>query len=75
MHAARWHLAKKEADALRGNHWSECPDCFDYLFKDGISGYYIMQGAFASVGIEHDRNTDEMMCLFMAAYHNRGHHE
>ena len=54
---------------------TNCPKCLLYLFKDGTRGYLILRTACASVGIEHNKSTDQMLDEYIAYYHERGHHE
>jgi len=53
----------------------DCPDCIAYLFRDGVWGYMRLRGACASVGIEHDKDTDQMMREYIQAHHDGGHRD
>jgi hypothetical protein len=54
---------------------TDCAKCLKYMFKDGVNGYWILRMSCASVGIEYNKSTDQMLNEYMAGYHKRGHRE
>lgn len=47
---------------------AECADCEQHALAEPM-----LAGACASVGIEHGKSTAQMVRLYLAGYHERGH--
>lgn len=50
-----------------------CGKCLEYLMP--VQRYWTLREACASVGIEHNKSTDQMMFEYIRAFHDRGHQE
>lgn len=50
----------------------DCVKCMDYLHG---SMSFAMMEACASVGISNGKTTEEMIIIWISAYHNKGHKE
>lgn len=62
----------RDIDKLKGAEvmkLRECSECMTLLLSD----YWLISEACASVGISNGRSTQEMMVIYLSAYHQVGH--